>query len=178
MIDSDGLGYVRIPVEFSSFAEDYIYTLEVTLRDPMTTEEVTTPATLVAKLPAEFKTFVLDQPLRPMIDRRMLQVGEKIQANFSFEYQDWDDSLAGRYRYELSSRQYTQKVVDDLRVREVFVPTTEDTIVLSGSIQSQHLELDTGDLLPGEYHLRVIPIVPDGVTPPEESIADTILYIA
>jgi len=172
------MGYVRVPVEFSSFSDDYLYTMEVTIQDPMTSEEVTTPATILARLPSEFKSFVTQMPLIPTLERRMLQVGENIQANLAFAYRDWDKSLAGKYRYELLERTYTQKVVDDLRMQEIMIPSSEDRLVISGVLQDQHLQIDTRDLTPGEYHLRVMPIVPDGALPPDTSLSDTILYIA
>lgn len=37
------MGFFRIPVDFSSFYSDYMYTAEITINDPMTGEEVVTP---------------------------------------------------------------------------------------------------------------------------------------
>ncbi len=54
-IDSDGFGFFRIPVSFSSFYSDYMYTAEVIIRDPMTGEEIVTPATMLAKIPEKYK---------------------------------------------------------------------------------------------------------------------------
>jgi hypothetical protein len=49
-IDADGYGVFRTDVEFSSFSDDYVYTAEVTIVDPLTSETVTTPATLLVAL--------------------------------------------------------------------------------------------------------------------------------
>ncbi len=62
-IDSDGYGIIRIPVEFTSYYSDYKYTVEVTIRDALTGEEVTTPASLIVKLPEVYKSFSPNNPL-------------------------------------------------------------------------------------------------------------------
>ncbi len=35
-IDADGFGIFRAGVEFSSFSDDYMYTAEITIKDPLT----------------------------------------------------------------------------------------------------------------------------------------------
>lgn len=54
---------IRADVEFSSYSNDYNYTIEVTLTDPLSAENVTTPGTLLVKLPAEYRLADSDNPI-------------------------------------------------------------------------------------------------------------------
>ena len=68
----------RVPVDFSSFYNDYVYTAEVTIVDPLTGESVVTPSTLLARLPLEYKAF---DPYNPLIfkpKQKILKPGEPI----------------------------------------------------------------------------------------------------
>ena len=67
-----------MPVSFSSFYSDYMYTAEVTLRDPMTGEEVVSPATLLAKIPEKYKSYAQNNPLLFTPEKRIISHGEKI----------------------------------------------------------------------------------------------------
>ena len=50
-------------MEYSSFYSDYKYTVEITVRDSLSGEEVTTPGTLIVKLPSAYKSFSPENPL-------------------------------------------------------------------------------------------------------------------
>ena len=63
MIDHDGMGVFRVPVDFSSYFDDYVYTAEVIIADPTTGENITTPATLLARIPSEYKEFDAYNPI-------------------------------------------------------------------------------------------------------------------
>ena len=43
MIDRDGYGIFSVPLEYQSSYADYQYTTEITVRDPLSGEEVTIP---------------------------------------------------------------------------------------------------------------------------------------
>lgn len=74
-----------------------MYTAEVTIADPMTGEEVVTPATLLAKMPAAYKTFAYDNPLDFTPTKKIIKPGEKITGSVKPHYGEWDLSLAGKY---------------------------------------------------------------------------------
>ncbi len=121
-------------MSFSSFYSDYMYTAEVSIRDPMTGEEIVTPATLLAKIPEKYKSYAQNNPLKFVPDKRIISHGEKISGNVTPQYGKWDSSLASKYVYEVRSRSYTQVHVDDLRLSDITIPTSEDVIVSSGII--------------------------------------------
>jgi uncharacterized protein YfaS (alpha-2-macroglobulin family) len=176
-IDSDGFGFFRIPVSFSSFYSDYMYTAEVTIRDPITGEEIVTPATLLAKIPEKYKSYAQNNPLNFIPDKRIISHGEKITGKALPQYGKWDASLESKYAYEIISRSYTQVLVDDLRLSNITVPTSEDTVVSSGILISSGISLDTKWFKSGEYHFRVFPIMPENVDPPSEMISDVSFYV-
>lgn len=144
----------------------------MTIRDPMTGEEVTTPATLLAKLPHEYKDFLLHTPLSAQLDQRLISPGKPIHARLSLGSLPWDESLAQKYEYALYHRTYTEHVVDDLRMRTVVIPSHENTIVASGIIDTPSLTIETQDFASGEYILRVFPRSVDGVAVPEELVTE------
>lgn len=41
-IDQDGIGIFREPIEYMSYSDDYEYIADITLRDPLSGEEVST----------------------------------------------------------------------------------------------------------------------------------------
>jgi alpha-2-macroglobulin len=178
VIDHDGLGILHVPVEFSSFHDDYVYTAEVTIIDPATGESVVTPSTLLARLPQQYKAF---DPYNPLIftpETKILNSGDILSGTLSFAYGKWDPSLKNRYNYELIHREYSRTLIDDLRVRDTAITNSLDILILSGAITGTGLRVSTKWLSPGEYHLRVSPIVDGHGTPPETSRADTLFYIA
>ncbi len=176
-IDLDGMGVFRVPVEFSSYYDDYTYTAEVTITDPLSWENVTTPATLLARIPAEYKAFDPYNPLVFTPQNKMVSPGTTLTGTLGFEYGAWDNSLAKKYRYEFVHREYSRTYVDDLRVRDTAITDSRDTVVLSGWLTSDTLAINTTGLVPGEYHVRIVPMTEVGVEPPDTSISDTIVYI-
>lgn len=176
-IDSDGFWFFRLPVEFSSFYSDYIYTAEVTLVDPMTWEQVVTPATLLSRIPEKYKQYSMDNPLVFSPDKRILSQWEKITWSLSPRYGSWNLSLAGNYQYELVSRNYSQVPVDDLRLSKVTITSFDETIVQSGTIMGSWLTLDTKWLKSGEYHIRIKPLTQNDALIPEYAITENVLYI-
>lgn len=79
MIDQDGYGVFSVPVDYTSYYSDYQYTAEVIIKDPLSGEEVTTPSTLVVKLPAEYKSFSPNNPITFTPKKKILQNGEELQ---------------------------------------------------------------------------------------------------
>lgn len=79
MIDQDGYGVFQVPVAYKSFFDDYKYTAEIIVRDPLSGEEVTTPASLLVRLPEEFRSFAPDNPLIFTPKKKILQNGEDLQ---------------------------------------------------------------------------------------------------
>ena len=49
-----------------------MYTAEVSLIDPMTGEEVVTPATLLSRIPEKYKLYSMDNPLVFSPEKRIL----------------------------------------------------------------------------------------------------------
>ncbi len=84
---------IRTPVEFTSFSDDYIYTAEVTIADPLTGESVTTPGTLLVGLGANNKMFDINNPLESTLTKRIVNSGESLQATVKPKYGKWDATL-------------------------------------------------------------------------------------
>jgi hypothetical protein len=177
MIDGDGYGIIRIPVSYRSYYSDYKYSVEVTIRDVLTGEEVTTPGSLVVKLPEMYKSFSLDNPLTFTPKKKILLAGESLVGEVAPTYGKWDVSLAGKYRYDIVSREYREVLVDDIRAGTLRITTPLDRVVASGSIVKKDFSDTLIAMKPGEYHMRIMPIVESG-EPPESSISDTIFYIS
>jgi uncharacterized protein YfaS (alpha-2-macroglobulin family) len=177
-IDQDGLGFFRIPVDFSSFYSDYMYTAEVTITDPMTGEQVVTPATLLVAMPAEYKEYAYDNPINFTPQKKILQPREKISWVLAPQYGKWDSSLKGKYQYELIHRRYEKTYIDDLRLSRTAIPVSFDDVITHGDITDISLILETKDLPAWEYHLRVFPKTENRASLPETATSDTLLYIA
>jgi uncharacterized protein YfaS (alpha-2-macroglobulin family) len=176
-IDSEWYGIFRIPVEYSSYYSDYTYTVEVTLRDALTGEEVTTPGSLIVKLPSLYKSFSPDNPLLFTPKKKILAAGESLSGDVKPTYGKWDMSLAEKYRYEIIHREYSEALIDDVRAGTTRITTPKDRIVSSGSV----IKKEFSDKLiwqpSWEYHLRIIP-VSTSADIPESSVSDTIFYIS
>jgi uncharacterized protein YfaS (alpha-2-macroglobulin family) len=177
-IDQDGFWFFRVPVEFSSFYADYMYTAEVTITDPMTGEQVVTPSTLLVSIPNQYKQYSYDNPIQFLPEKKILQPGEKIVGTFAPQYGKWDNSLKGKYVYELVYRRYEKTYIDDLRLSRTAIPVSFDDTILRWDMENMTLSLDTKNLSPWEYHLKVYPKSETPDTIPETSISDTLLYIA
>jgi uncharacterized protein YfaS (alpha-2-macroglobulin family) len=176
-IDADGYGAIRIGVEFASFSDDYLYTVEVTIRDPLTGETVTTPGTLLVSLPQEYKMYDAYNPLTATITKRMIQPSEDITATIAPKYGKWDPSLAGKYQYSLIHRSYTSEVVSTLRSSQAPMIRHTDTTVASGVLIWSTLDIPTRDYTPGEYTLKIEPITTGDINPPETAISESLIYI-
>ena len=176
-IDSEGYGIVRIPVEFTSYYSDYKYTVEVTIRDALTGEEVTTPASLIVKLPGGYKSFSPDNPLTFTPKKKILAPWESLSGEVKPAYGKWDTSLIGKYRYEIKEREYSEALIDDIRAGTMRITTPIDRVVASGSVTKKDISEKMIGMKPWEYHLRIIPVT-DGEDPPEASISDTIFYVS
>ncbi len=177
-IDTDGFWFFRVPVAFSSIYSDYTYTAEIMIEDPLSHEQVTTPATLLVKLPAEYKEFVYDNPLLFVPERKILVPWENIVGKIQPQYGKLDADLIWKYRYELVHRVFQSVRVDDLRLEQVEIPTTSDTIVATGVLSTEKFTLQTKWLPPWEYHVRLIPITQNDIVPPDSSISDALVYVA
>lgn len=176
-IDSDGYGIIRVPVDFQSFYSDYRYTIEVTIRDPLTGEEVTTPGSLIVKLPEAYKSFSPENPIIFTPKKKILTQNESLLWEVKPQYGKWDSSLIGKYSYEIVSRRYQEVMVDDIRAGQTRVTTSVDTVVASGTIDTKDISLKSMTFAPGEYHFRTTPII-ESWEAPASSISDTIFYIA
>lgn len=177
-IDSDGMWFFRVPVDFSSYYGDYMYTAEVTITDPMTGEEVVTPGTILAKMPVAYKNYAYDNPVDFIPVKKILKSWEKIQGQVKPRLGSWDSSLSGKYQYQLIHREYQSVAIDDLRMSYTTIPVTQDKVITTGALSGKDLTIDTRGIHPGEYHLRVFPISESKDPLPESSISDALLYIA
>jgi uncharacterized protein YfaS (alpha-2-macroglobulin family) len=176
-IDADGYGAIRVGVEFASFSDDYLYTVEVTIHDPLTGETVTTPGTLLVSLPQEYKMYDVYNPLTATLTKRMIQSSEMITATIAPKYGKWDPSLTGKYRYSLIHRTYTSETISTLRGSQAPMIHHTDTPVASGTLTGATLYIPTTGYTPGEYTLHIEPITTDGISPPETAISESLLYI-
>ncbi len=164
-------------MEFASFSDDYLYTVEVTIRDPLTGETVTTPGSLLVSLPQEYKMYDAYNPMTATLTKRMIQPSDSIIATMKPKYGKWDPSLTGKYRYSLIHRTYTSEVVSTLRGSQAPLIHHTDTMVSSGVIMGSALNIPTLGYTPGEYTLRIEPITAKGITPPETAISESLIYI-
>lgn len=71
-IDSDGMGYVRMPEKFQTFTDDYEYQLEVVVHDPITGKDIPTSGVLPVRLPPEYKSFLSFTAVKPVLENRIL----------------------------------------------------------------------------------------------------------
>ena len=149
----------------------------MTIRDALTGEEVTTPGSLVVKLPESYKSFSPENPLLFTPKKKILSLGEKLSGELKPQYGKWDTSLVGKYRYEIIYRDYEEVMIDDIRTGKTRITTPRDAVVATGSISQKEISLQMPGINPGEYHLRILPIVTSG-EPPETSISDSVFYIS
>ncbi len=176
-IDSDGYGTFRVPVDYSSYYSDYKYTAEIIIRDALSGEEVTTPGTLLVRLPEEYKAFAPENPLLFAPKKKILSATDTLAWEIKPEYGKWSTSLIGKYRYEIIEREYVEGFVDDIRAGSLRITTPTDHIIASGAVVSKDFSYKMIGAKAGEYHIRVLPLVSSG-EPPESSISDTIFYIS
>jgi hypothetical protein len=176
-IDADGFGILRAPVEFLSYSDDYIYTVEVSISDPLTGETVTTPGTLLVGIGANNKMFDMNNPLESTVSKRMITPGESLRATIKPKYGKWDPTLKWKYRYELVHRSYTSEKISTLRGEQAPIIHSIDTVVRWEKITDPTIVIDTKALGAWEYFLRVIPITKAWITVPKESIHETLIYL-
>lgn len=176
-IDSDWFGFFRTDIEFSSFSDDYIYTAEITIVDPLSGESITTPWTLLVGLGAKYKMFEANNPLQATVVSKMIKPWQPIEATIKPKYGKWDESLKWKYQYELIHRTYTSESISTLRGDESPIIHTVDSIILSGSVETNTLALDTKWFVAGEYFLRISPEVKEGFDIPKEAIHETLIYL-
>ncbi len=176
-IDADGYGIFRTDVEFSSFSDDYIYTAEVTLIDPLTSETIVTPASLLVALGQEHKMYDRYNPVEATLDNKMVQPGTSLEATIGPKHGKWDQTMSNKYKYELIHRVYTAEQISTLRGESAPITHTIDTIVSEWALTGNHLTLATKWYTPWEYILQISPITPSDIMPPIESISETLIYI-
>ena len=176
-IDSDGFGLFRTNIEFLSFSDDYIYTAEITMVDPLTGESITTPWTLLVGLGAKYKMFDTNNPLQSTLTNKIIKPWQSIEASIKPKYGKWDDSLKWKYQYQLIHRTYTSENIPTLRWDQSPIVHTVDSIILSGSINTAKLTLETKGFNAGEYYLRILPESKEGIDIPKEAINETLVYL-
>ena len=120
-----------------------MYTAEVTIVDPLSGETVTTPGTLLVGIGAEHKMYDIYNPLQATLENKIIKPGEKIDATISPKYGKWDQSLKGKYRYELVHRTYTSEKISTLRGEQTPITHTIDTIAAKSNIEQSKLSIDS-----------------------------------
>ena len=113
----------------------------------------------------------------PISKKKILSPTDTLAGEVKPLYGKWDQSLSGKYRYEIIHREYQEVWVDDIRAGSVRVTNPVDHIIASGSIASNQFSYKMIALPSGEYHMHILPIVSSGV-PPESSISDILFYIS
>ena len=74
-------------------------------------------------------------------------------------YGKWDQSLVGKYRYEIIHREYQESWIDDIRAGSVRVTHPVDRIIATGALMTKDFSYKMIASMPGEYHLHILPIV-------------------
>jgi alpha-2-macroglobulin len=175
-IDADGFWVFRVPVAYTSSYADYQYTVEVTVRDALSWEEVTTPGSLIVKLPNAYKGFSLDNPLTFTPKKKILSPTEPLVGTIIPKYGKWDVSLAEKYRYSIYRREYDETWIDDIRTGKTRITTSRDVEISSGVVLKSDFSLRIPSGKAGEYHMKITPKSTSEV--PSEAISDTIFYIS
>lgn len=139
---------------------------------------MTTPGSLIVKLPSQYKNFDITNPITFIPKKKILTSGEPLQGTMERTYGKWDSSLAGKYRYEIIHREYIDVPVDDIRVGKTHITSPVDTVVGTGNLQGAQFTQKLIGYKPGEYHMRITPIIDSSAPAPEASITDTLFYIA
>lgn len=142
MIDSDGLGFFRVPVLFSSYYADYRYTVEVTIQDPLTSETVTSANNMIVRMPSEYRMYDTTNPLTFKPTRKILPENSTLTGSFEPERGKWSEWYRGKYQYELFLRNYDVVQVDDIRGGKTEIMNPVDTVVATGSIMGSYLSID------------------------------------
>jgi hypothetical protein len=70
-----------------------MYTTEVTIRDPLSGESVTTAGTLLVGIGQDMKIANTSTPLNATLEKRIIKPGEQIRANMAPKYGKWDSTL-------------------------------------------------------------------------------------
>ena len=111
--------------------------------DPLSGETVTTPGTLLVRIPAEHRMVDMDNPLKATIEKRLLHPGDPINLSLKPSYGRWDQSLAGKYQYEIIRRTYREKKIDTVRDTATPIIEQSDTVVDTKDINTESLNIDT-----------------------------------
>jgi hypothetical protein len=102
------------------------------MTDPITGEPITTYASLLARIPVEYKAFDPYNSLRFIPDKKILSPGQSLSGVLVFEHESRDThSSYSQYRYEFIHREYARTPIDDPRMSDIVRTHTIDMSVLS-----------------------------------------------
>ena len=182
-LDGDGYGIIRTPVDFTSFYADYKYIIEVTVIDPLTGETITSAWNLIVKLPAEVKEYNPASIANVVPDRKFISAWDVFRAWIRFNDTPWKLGYNNKYEYKIVAKQYTNRIIQDVRWVSRSVLKEEDTVISSGVLTSTGRLLTQSGILiftgkyqnSGEYNLVIQPIWYSGSD--ETRISRTAFYV-
>lgn len=177
-IDQDGIGVFRESIDYMSYFDDYEYDVDITLREPLTGEEVITRGSIIVKLPDTYKTFSSDNSLLFIPKKRLLQNGESLQGIFQPEYGTWKVNMIRKYGYEIVRREYKNIPTEDPFSGITHTSMVHNVVVSSGLILDPIYSQKLIAFTPGEYILRTFPLSVSGTLLPERVRREVTFYIA
>ena len=150
-IGDDGVGLLTVPVNFQSTYADEEYFAEICIQDPKTGKIISEKSTpIVVKIPENLKTF--DDTITPnfSLDNEVLKEKEVIQ--FHIDSDIWSELMKNKYRYEILD--------------------AEKNILKSDIITAREMSIRDHELPGGIFTIRILPIIPESILPPENTIAE------
>lgn len=146
--DSDGLGLVAENINFETFYHDIEYSVEINVQNPKTGDFSQGFAHTFLKVPAEFHTFDDSFLVDFSLPKEIFTKNETISFYFSNEI--WSQFNNKKYRFDLLN-------------------SSNDTLY-SADIVNQKTEIPKLPLHSGIYQIKLYPITPEGIIPPENTI--------
>lgn len=137
--DTDGFGYIRVPVDFRSYWSDKLYLCRLALHNPITDEEVYITEQYLVSLPPQEQYFRDDVPLHLRLERAKIEQWESLEWHVFFDWESTSQVNSWSYMYALS--QISNTSVESL----------------TGVILDSSFSLDTSSLSPAVYEVAIAP---------------------
>ena len=142
---------MTLPLNFQSTYADEEYFAEIHIQDPKTGKIISEKtAKNIVKIPENLKTF--DDTITPNFSLENEILKEKENITFRIDADIWSDSMKNKYRYEILDSAQNMVKSDIIDAREIIIDNSE----LSGGI----------------FTIRILPITPESILPPENTIAE------
>ena len=145
----------------------------MTLRDPLTGDEITTSGSLMIRLPISYKTFSSENALEFRAKKQVLQNGESIQGVIYPRHGQWDSGMVGKYGYQIIHRVSRRVPADAHGSRDLYRITTTDTIMASGTLITDTFSQKLIAYPPGAYLLQTFPLTRSGAIIPDTARSES-----